>query len=207
MQISADSRFAMRAPIPRERFWNAANAITIGRIAVSPFVLLLPFADGRSGSLLLATAFLIVSLTDLLDGYLARRFASVTRIGKLLDPLADKLLAITALLVLVAIPERVPLWALPLVAAIIGRELAVTALRAMASAEGVLISAAPLGKWKTGFQTAALTALILHYTWLGLPFSFHQLGLVLLVVATGFTLWSGFDYFASYLRYRENGDS
>ena len=207
MQISAENRFAMTNPIPRERFWNVANATTVGRIAVSPFVLLLPFADGRTGSLVLALAFVAVSLTDLLDGWLARRYASVTRIGNLLDPLADKLLTVTALIVLLAIPGRLPLWTVPMVAAIVGRELAVTALRAMASSEGVLISAAPLGKWKTGFQTAAITALILHYGWLGLPFSFHELGLVLLVVATVFTLWSGFDYIASYIRYRENGDA
>lgn len=203
MQTSIEMFADLRATIPRERFWNAPNAITVSRIAVSPLTLLLPFADERLGSAIIGIGFLAVSLTDLLDGYLARRWGSVTRIGKLLDPLADKLLALTALVVLVAMPERIPLWGLPFVVAILARELAVTALRAMASAEGVLISAAPLGKWKTGFQIAAITVLILHYPWLGLPV--HELGLALLVIATGLTLWSGYDYFASYLRYRENG--
>ena len=203
MQISADSIFTVTGPIPREPFWNVPNTITLTRIVVSPLVLLLPFWAGPTGSAVIAGGFLAVSLTDLLDGYLARRYGTITRIGKLLDPLADKLLAVTAMLVLVAMPERMPHWTLPFVVAIVGRELAVTALRAMASAEGVLISAAPLGKWKTGFQIAAITALILHYPWFDLPV--HELGLSLLLIATGFTLWSGYDYFASYLRYRENG--
>ncbi len=203
MQISADARFTVTGPIPREPFWNVPNTITLGRIVVSPLVLLLPFAAGPTGSAVIAGGFLAVSLTDLLDGYLARRWSEVTRIGKLLDPLADKLLAMVAMVVLVAMPGRMPAWTLPLVVAILARELAVTGLRAMASAEGVLISAAPLGKWKTGFQIAALTALILHYPTFGVPM--YELGLFLLVIATGFTLWSGFDYFASYLRFRENG--
>jgi CDP-diacylglycerol--glycerol-3-phosphate 3-phosphatidyltransferase len=203
MQTSIEPLAGMGVGIPKERFWNAPNAITVGRIVVSPLMLLLPFASGQTGSVVIGFGFLAVSLTDLLDGYLARRYGEITQIGKLLDPLADKLLAMTALVVLVAMPGRIPLWALPLVIAILAREIAVTALRAMASAEGVLISAAPLGKWKTGFQIAAITALILHYSWAGV--SFHELGLALLVIATGLTVWSGYNYFASYLHYRENG--
>ncbi len=194
----------MRVKVRPEPFWNVPNAITLGRIAVSPLVLLLPLMSGWTGSAVIGGGFLAVSLTDLLDGYLARRWGSITRIGKLLDPLADKLLTMTALVLLVAMPGRIPLWGVPLVVAILARELAVTALRAMASAEGVVISAALLGKWKTGFQIAALTVLLIHYPWFGLPV--HELGLGLLVIATAFTLWSGYDYFASYLRYR-NGAS
>ena len=200
MQTSAERTVLAGPKVARERFWNAPNAITVGRIAVSPLVLLLPLASGWTGSAVVGLGFLAVSLTDLLDGYLARRWGAVTRIGKLLDPLADKLLTMTALVLLVAMPGRIPLWGVPLVVAILARELAVTALRAMASAEGVLISAAPLGKWKIGFQIAALTALLIHYPWFGVPV--HELGLGLLVVATGLTLWSGYDFFASYLRYR-----
>ena len=199
MQISADT--SLRIDIPRERFWNAPNAITLGRILVSPFVLLLPLFSGPLGSAVIGFSFLAVSLTDFLDGYLARRHGSVTQMGKLLDPLADKLLTMSALVALVAMPDRIPLWGLPLVVAILARELSVTALRAMASAEGVVISAAPLGKWKTGFQIAAITVLLVHYPLLGVPLA--PIGLVLLVIATGFTLWSGYDYFASYLRFRE----
>ncbi len=196
MQISADSPVALRARRRRERFWNAPNVITLGRIAAGPLVLLLVLFPGLAGSLVIGLGFLAVSLTDLLDGYLARRDGTVTRIGKLLDPLADKLLSMTAFVLLVAL-DRIPLWAVPLVIVILAREIAVTGLRAMASLEGVVLQASSLGKWKTGFQTAALTALILHYSWLGIPM--HGLGIGLLLLATGLTVWSGWDYFAAYL--------
>ena len=194
MQISADTR--TRIQPAREAFWNAPNVITLSRIAAGPLVLLLAPFPGARGSLLVGLGFLAVSLTDLLDGYLARRDGTVTRIGKLLDPLADKLLAMTAFVMLVAL-VRIPLWAVPLVILILARETAVTGLRAMASAEGVIIHAASLGKWKTGFQIASLTGLIIHYPWYGIPF--HELGMALLWIATALTLWSGWDYFAAYL--------
>ncbi len=197
MQTSGETTPSAPHAARREHFWNAPNAVTLARILAAPFLLLLPFYDGLVGSAVMGAGFLAVSLTDLLDGYLARTYGSVTRIGKLLDPLADKLLAMTALVLLVAMPERIPLWGVPLVILILARELAVTALRAMASAEGVVVAASSLGKWKTGFQIAAITALLIHYPWLGVPV--HALGIALLVVATGFTVWSGIDYFAAYL--------
>jgi CDP-diacylglycerol--glycerol-3-phosphate 3-phosphatidyltransferase len=195
MQISAEDAARIRRPAV-ERFWNAPNVITLGRILAGPLVLLLALFPGRAGSLLIGFGFLAVSLTDLLDGWLARRDGSVTRIGKLLDPLADKILTASALVVLVAI-ERIPLWGLPLVLAILAREMGVTGLRAMLSLDGIVVPASPLAKWKTGFQSAALTALILHYPLLIVPT--HELGMGLLVIATGLTLWSGWDYFAAYL--------
>ena len=202
MLISAEpAKNELDLTVRRERFWNLPNAITLGRIVVRPAVLLLPLYSGPIGSTLIGFGFLAVSLTDLLDGYLARRQGSVTQMGKLLAPLADKLLTMCALVALVALPGRIPLWGLPLVVAILARELSVTALRAMASAEGVVISASPLGKWKTGFQIAALTVLLIHHPWFGLPVA--GVGLGLLLIATGLTVWSGYDYFSSYLRYRE----
>jgi CDP-diacylglycerol--glycerol-3-phosphate 3-phosphatidyltransferase len=205
MQTSAETIMSARVRIRRERFWNAPNIVTLGRIAVTPFVLLLPFFDGRVGSAVIGVGFLLVSLTDLLDGYLARTYGAVTQMGKLLDPLADKLLMMTALVLLVAMPGRIPLWGVPIVVLILARELAVTALRAMASAEGVVIAAVPLGKWKTGFQTAAITALLIHYPWLSIPA--HALGMLLLLIATVLTVWSGYLYFAWYLNLREDMSS
>jgi CDP-diacylglycerol---glycerol-3-phosphate 3-phosphatidyltransferase len=196
MQTSAESPALVR-PLRREQFWNTPNAITVGRIVASPILMLAPWCSGVRGSALFGLFFLAVSLTDLLDGYLARRDNTVTRAGKLLDPLADKLLVATGLVLLVAMPERIPLWGAPLVVLILGRELAVTGLRAMASAEGVVLQAAPLGKWKTGLQTAAITLLIIHYPWLGLPL--HEVGLVVLIVATVLTVLSGYVYFSGYL--------
>ena len=113
-------------------------------------------------------AFLAVSLTDLVDGYIARMHNQESRIGKLLDPLADKLLVMTAFVMLVGV-GRIPPEALPLVVVILARELVVTGLRGMAGTQGVVIGASSLGKWKTGFQLAAITALLIHWPFLGLP--------------------------------------
>ncbi len=186
----------MRGRLPRERFWTIPNIITLGRIAVVPLLLLLPLFPGRGASLVFGFGYLAAALSDLLDGYLARRDGTVTRIGKLLDPLADKLLVMTAFVMLVAV-DRVPLWALPFVIAILAREIAVTGLRAMASAEGVVLGASSMGKWKVGFQTAAVTALLIHFPLFILPC--YELGLLLLLIATGLTLWSGYDYLVAHL--------
>lgn len=181
----------------RERFWNLPNSITALRMLAVPVLLVLPLFPGPAGSRVVAWIFIVAAVTDIIDGWLARRGQQVTQIGQLLDPLADKLLAMTALVLLVAMPERIPLWGVPLVILILARELAVTALRAMASAEGVVISASGLGKWKIGFQIAALTGLLIHHPWFGLPI--HGLGMGLLVIATSLTVWSGIDYFTAYL--------
>src|SRR5512145_1770829 len=101
-QISAESPIAMRSTRRREAFWNAANLVTVGRIVAGPSLLLLLLFRGPRASALAGFGFLAISLTDLLDGWLARRGGTVTRVGKLLDPLADKLLLMTALVLLVA---------------------------------------------------------------------------------------------------------
>jgi CDP-diacylglycerol--glycerol-3-phosphate 3-phosphatidyltransferase len=199
IEVSAKTKAGLR----RERLWNVPNTITLGRIVAGPFLLLLLLFPGRTGSAILGIGFLVVALTDFLDGYLARRAGDVTRIGKLLDPLADKLLITFAFMALLG-AGRLPMWAVPLVAFILVREIAVTSLRAMASAEGVLLQASSLGKWKTGFQIAALTGLLIHYPLFHLPA--HTLGLLLLLIATGLTLWSGYDYFAAYLGRGEGPD-
>ena len=195
MQTSLETR-GLRDPVPMEKIWNAPNLITLSRIAATPLLLLNLWWQGRFWSTVVGVGFLAVSLTDLLDGYLARRRGAETRIGTLLDPVADKILVMTALVVLVAVP-RLNEWGVIMAIAILGREIAVTGLRAMASAEGVVMPAAPMGKWKTGFQIAALTALLLHYPVFGI--STHLVGMALLVIATGITMWSGYVYFAAYL--------
>lgn len=178
-------------------FWNAPNAISLGRIVACPLLLVYLVYHGPLASALTGFGFLAISLTDLLDGYLARRDGTVTAAGKLLDPLADKLLVLTALILLVGSPGRIPWWGVPLVIAILARELAVTGLRAVASAEGVVIPAERLGKWKTGFQTAAITFLLIHQPILGVSSS--GVGMLLLMIATALTLASGYGYFSTYL--------
>ena len=119
----------VRSPesFPREIFWNLPNTVTMLRIGIVPVLIFVPLAQGPAGSRFMAWAFIIAALTDILDGWLARRDGGrdITRIGKLLDPLADKLLVSTALIMLLAI-GRIPLWGAGMVVVIVGRELAVT---------------------------------------------------------------------------------
>jgi len=103
----------------------------------------------------------------------------------------------TALFMLVSV-GRIPPWALPLVVIILGREFAVTGLRGIAGAQGIVIGASSLGKWKAGFQIAALTALLIHWPLLGLPA--HEIGLVLLVIATALASISGYAYMRAYFQ-------
>jgi CDP-diacylglycerol--glycerol-3-phosphate 3-phosphatidyltransferase len=180
---------------PRERFWNLPNTITVVRMAVVPVLVGLPLYQGTVGSEVVAWLFIISALGDLLDGWAARRGKQVTKIGKLLDPLADKLTVATALIVLLTI-GRIPSWGLVLVVVVIGRELAVTGLRGIASAGGQVVAAGWQGKLKTTAQNIAIGCLLFPEGTLGVPN--HALGVALLAVATALTLWSGWVYFADY---------
>tara|TARA_B100000029_G_scaffold208015_1_gene205817 strand:+ start:301 stop:951 length:651 start_codon:yes stop_codon:yes gene_type:complete len=183
-----------------EAFWNLPNTITMLRVLVIPAILVFPFYINDFTSQIAGWLFVFAGVTDVVDGWLARRGQQVTRIGKLLDPLADKLLVTVCLVVLVSI-ERIPIWATTLVVVIIGRELAVTGLRGIASAGGQVLAADWRGKLKTLTQNLAIGALLFPGNTLGLPL--HFLGLVLLSVATVLTLWSGYVYFARYFRSAE----
>lgn len=191
----APSRVA--SSFPREIFWNLPNTVTMLRIGIVPVLMFMPFAQSPSGSRFMAWAFIIAALTDILDGWLARRDGGrdITRIGKLLDPLADKLLVSTALIMLLAI-GRIPVWGAGMVVVIVGRELAVTGLRGIASTHGHIVSATFPGKIKSIAQSIATGALLFHYETLGLPA--HEIGMAFLAIATALTLWSGYLYFADY---------
>lgn len=186
-------------PADYEAFWNLPNSVTMVRIAIVPGLLFLPWAANPAGSRFMAWAFILAALSDLLDGWLARRDGGrhITRIGKLLDPLADKLLVSTALIMLLAI-GRIPLWGAGMVVVIVGRELAVTGLRGIASAGGQVVAATWPGKIKTLAQNSATVALLFHYETFGLPA--HSIGMTLLAIATALTLWSGYTYFSAYFR-------
>jgi len=195
---SARSQFAGKSR-KREDFRNLPNTVTMLRIAVVPVLLLIPtpWALTQSGSQVMAWAFIVAALSDILDGWLARRSdgAQITRVGKLLDPLADKFLVSTALIMLTAV-GRVPVWAAGMVVVIVGRELAVTGLRGMASSDGHVVGASWQGKLKSLAQNFSIGALLFHYPTFGIPA--HEAGLTLLTVATALTLWSGYVYFADY---------
>ena len=139
----------------------------------------------------------IASLTDFLDGYLARLYGHTTTLGKFLDPLADKLIVAAALIMLTAATRtpRVPAW---MVVLIIGRELAVTGLRGIASGEGIVLAAEELGKYKMIFQMFALHGLIIHYQYFLIDF--HAVGMYFLWIALVLGLWSGVDYHIKVIR-------
>ncbi len=182
--------------VRREKFWNLPNTLTVLRIAVVPVFLVFPWVDhSRTGSQVVAWLFIAAAVTDVIDGWLARRGHGVTSIGKLLDPLADKMLVSTALILLLAV-GRIPMWGAAMVVVIVGRELAVTGLRSIASSEGYVVAAGGLGKLKAVFQNIAIGALFFPDPTLGLPA--HAIGLAMLGLATGLTLWSGYVYFADY---------
>lgn len=173
---------------------NLPNSITMVRIGAAPVLVVMLLYPGRTMSVISAVLFAMVCATDWLDGYLARKRGDVTTLGKFLDPLADKLLVTTALIMLIPI-GRIPAW---VVALMISREIAVTGLRGIASDAGVVISASILGKLKTVSQIVALVPLIVHYNFYGLDF--HAVGSVLLVIAFILTIWSGVDYFIKFFR-------
>jgi CDP-diacylglycerol--glycerol-3-phosphate 3-phosphatidyltransferase len=205
MAISADEPalgprgvMASPAPIGAERFWNLPNTITVLRIGVVPALLALPLAAGKAGSQVIAWAFIVAAVIDVIDGWLARRGQQVTHIGKLLDPLADKLIVATALIVLLAM-GRIPAWAAWMVVVIVGRELCRDRPAGHRVGRGHVM--APLaGQGKTLSQNVAIGALIFHYETLGLPA--HAIGMTLLAASTALTLWSGYLYFEAYFRGR-----
>lgn len=176
-------------------FWNLSNKLTLFRIGSIPLIaILLIFFPERWPSFAAACIFLLAAISDALDGHLARRNNTVSDVGKLLDPLADKLLVCTALILLIAL-GRVEGW---IVAVIIGREMAVTTLRGVAGAEGIVIAANRLGKFKNLAQLSATNILILHYDYFFIKI--HLLGTIVIWIALVLTVWSGIHYFVSYLR-------
>jgi len=174
---------------------NLPNALTLARIFLVPLlvVVLLTKFEGRlilgvREELVGAAIFGLACITDWLDGYLARRRKQITTLGQLMDPLADKLLIAAALLSLVQL-DRAPAW---MVLVIIGREFAVTALRGVSYARGVVIAASPLGKFKMVWQVIAILLLILA---VDQSHPFHVLGRIALWVATITALASAVDYY------------
>lgn len=180
--------------LDRNQILTLPNGVTAIRILAIPVILILLFTSGRLYQLITALFFLSAALTDTLDGYLARRRGMVTTLGKFLDPLADKLLIVTALIAL--IPARnIPAW---MVIVIVGREIAVTGLRGIAASQEIVISASTLGKYKTVFEVASIALLILDRTYLSVDCRLW--GMVFLWVALVIAVLSGFDYFKKFLK-------
>jgi CDP-diacylglycerol--glycerol-3-phosphate 3-phosphatidyltransferase len=180
--------------ISRHETFNLPNTITLLRISVVPFLFILLLSPGEFWSLILAILFVIASITDFFDGYIARKYQMITTMGKFLDPIADKIMVNTAMILMIPI-GRIPAW---IVAITIIRDLIVDVIRSIASSEGIYIQASTLGKQKTLAQIIAVTALIIHYSIFGV--NAHAVGMVILYIALVLTIFSGFDYFMKLYR-------
>ena len=165
------------------------NLLTLFRIAAVPIIIILMLFPNRFCVFVAALLFSAAAITDYLDGFYARKRDMVTTLGKIMDPVADKLLVSSAFIMLAAL-NWVPSW---IVCIIIGRELAVTGLRNIIAEKGEDLSASNLGKFKTGFQIAAIIPLMIHFPFLGL--NVQAIGNLFLWGALVFTIWSGADYF------------
>src|SRR5450756_1908597 len=145
--------------IARREIFNLPNTISLIRISVVPFLFILLTSPGEFWSLILAILFAVASITDMLDGFLARKYNMITTMGKFLDPLADKLIINSAMILMIPI-DRIETW---IVVIIIMRDLIVDSIRSIASSEGIYIQASLIGKQKTLAQIFAVTALMIHY--------------------------------------------
>ena len=143
----------------RDELLNAPNLLTVGRIALIPLFLYLLYHENRRNSFIAAAVYAFCALTDWIDGWLARISDKVTTLGKFLDPLADKVIVLSALVMLVRL-GRVPVW---VVVIILAREFLISGLRTIAVSEGLVISASQGGKWKTSLQLTGIICLMLHY--------------------------------------------
>ncbi|NLN39862.1 MAG: CDP-diacylglycerol--glycerol-3-phosphate 3-phosphatidyltransferase [Smithella sp.] len=176
------------------QIFNLPNTITLARISVVPFLFFLLADPGALWSLVLAGLFVLASITDFFDGYFARKYNLITTMGKFLDPLADKLIVNTAMILMIPI-GRIDAW---IVVIIIMRDLIVDGIRSIASSDGIYLQASVLGKQKTVAQIFAVTSLMIHYPFLGLDA--HLVGTVVLYVAFFLTIYSGIDYLIKFYK-------
>ncbi|GAA3406508.1 CDP-diacylglycerol--glycerol-3-phosphate 3-phosphatidyltransferase [Paenibacillus hodogayensis] len=181
---------------------NLANRITVARIFLVPVIMFFLLVNLNLppirieqfsityNQIIAVLIFIIAASTDSLDGYIARKHKLITNLGKLLDPLADKLL-VSAVLVSLVDMGKLDAW---IAIVIISREFAVTGLRSICAAEGIVLAASKLGKWKTGAQITAIIALLIN----NFPFAFLDIPFDLIAswVAAIITIYSGIDYFA-----------
>ncbi len=157
------------------------NLVTLFRIATAPFLVWLLMYTGPAASLAAAGVFFVATISDYFDGYLARSYNSVSTLGKFLDPMADKLVVMTALIMLTGI----------------------TGLRAVAAAEGLIVGAEELGKYKMALQAIAIHGLLIHYTYLHVDF--FAAGMFVLWISMVVSVWSGIDYYVRVLRVLQRG--
>jgi CDP-diacylglycerol--glycerol-3-phosphate 3-phosphatidyltransferase len=186
----------------RRELWNVPNVLTLGRVAVIPLFVLYTYWADPFHSFLAAMLFSAAAATDVLDGWLARRMNLVTVMGKFMDPMADKLIVMAALVML----TRLGRVASGVVILLLARELVVSGLRTIAISEGMVISASQGGKWKTSLQVTAIVALLIHYThridfgFVVTPVDFNAVGTWLLYLSLIPSMSSAAGYFRAFWR-------
>jgi CDP-diacylglycerol--glycerol-3-phosphate 3-phosphatidyltransferase len=173
------------------------NLVTLFRIATAPVLIWILMHTGPAASWAAAGVFFVATISDYFDGYLARSYDSVTTLGKFLDPMADKLIVMTALIMLTGMARmpHVPAW---MVVVLVSREIMVTGLRAVAAAEGLIVGAEELGKYKMALQSIAIHGLLIHYTYFHVDF--FAAGMFVLWIAMAVSMWSGIDYYVRVLK-------
>lgn len=179
----------------REANVNLPNLLTFSRLLLIPIFVLLFSQPTPERSLAAAVVFGIAAITDLLDGYLARRRSEVTRLGRLLDPVADKLLVLSGLILLVEFHRVSAIVAILMIA----REVAVTGVRAISAAEGIVLSAETIGKYKMTAQVLAILFLIVADS-VDPDWNFYAIGNILLYSALMLGLISGAKYLITFWR-------
>ena len=178
---------------------NTANVLTLSRIAAIPLVVACFWLDKGWSQWISMALFVLAGITDYFDGYFARRYHQISRLGRFLDPIADKLLVAAALLMLV---DRGPLTGVHVLAALIilAREILVSGLREFLAELRVGLPVSQLAKWKTGTQMVAIAVLLLGDA---VPTSVMDVGLALIWIASVLTLITGYDYLRTGLRHME----
>ena len=189
-----------------EGFWNLPNSLTVLRIVVVPLMVWILWETPTVTEAKVAMAiFVAAMITDIIDGWLARKWGLVSVAGAFLDPLADKLMVATTMVMLVAL-GWLPAW---ICALIICRELTITALRTVALSEGLHMPADSLGKFKTAFQSTALGYMLWHYPtelFDGFVVDAHSCGIVLMYIATFFTIVSAANYLRVFFKHAKAAD-
>lgn len=201
LRIKARADKKKRRPLSEE-VKKLPNLLTLGRIVLIPPVMVFLLMDTAAGNFWAMLLFAVAAVTDWLDGYLARKQGLESLLGKLLDPLADKLI-VQAVLIVCAELGRIPGW---FVVLLLSREIAITGLRQIASSEGLQIDVVQSGKLKTALQLVGIVALILHSPFeldfgvARMVVDFNVVGVALLSLSMVFSLASAFTYFRGFAR-------
>jgi len=172
----------------------------MGRIALIPFVIYFTDNESPLNCFIAAILYAATALTDFVDGYLARRLNLTSLLGKFLDPLADKLLVMATLVWMIPL-GRIEAW---LVIVLLAREFSITGLRGIASNEGLVIAARPMGKHKTALQMVAILCLIIHFRYpiifTNFSVNFQQVGLYTIYISLVFSIFSAVEYIQFFLK-------